>query len=89
MARYYLPFDHQKMIYNHIKQALEYKRIILIDAVIQECSFVAKGIVLQKLDFLADKTFLKSNDIPIKTDDIIPAAPRKFYNMVDNNFIPP
>lgn len=89
LARYYLPFDHQKMIYKHVKQALENKRIILIDEVLQECSFVAKGIVLQKLDFLTEKSFLKSNDIPIKTKDIIPVPPKKFYNMVDYNFTTP
>jgi len=89
LARYYLPFDHQEKIYNHVKQGLENRRILLIDAVLEECRFVAKRIVIEKLDFLLDKSFLKANHLPLKTEDIIPASPRKFYNMVDNNFTTP
>lgn len=89
LARYYLPFDSQKKIYQHVKTSVEAGRIILIDAVLEECRFVAQKIVMEKLDFLSDKAFLKTNNIPVKTKDIIPAAPARFYNMVENNFTTP
>jgi hypothetical protein len=89
MARYYLPFDSQGRIHTHVKASLESGRIVLIDAVLDECKVVARKIVVEKLDFLADKDFLKTNSVPVKTKDIIPAAPAKFYNMVDNNFTTP
>jgi len=86
LARYYLPFDQQGKIYNHMKKAMESKRIILIDAVFDECRYVAKKIVPERLDFLSDKSFMKKNKLPVITEEIIPAAPAKFYNMVENNF---
>jgi len=72
-----------------VKSSIENGRIVLIDAVLDECKVVAGRIVIEKLDFLADKDFLKTNSIPVKTKDIIPAAPARFYNMVDNNFTTP
>jgi len=89
MVRYYLPFDAQGKIYRHVKTAIESERIILIDAVLDECKFVAQKIVVNKLDFLDDKDFLKANNSPVKTQDIIPAAPARFYNMVEHNFTTP
>lgn len=89
MARYYLPFDSEGKIYQHVKLSIKNRRIILIDAVLNECKYVAKKVVIKKLDFLYDKNFLKINNTPIKTENIIPASPAKFYNMVDNNFATP
>lgn len=89
MARYYLPFDSEDRIYHNAKISIEDGRIILIDAVLEECRYVAGRIVVEKLDFLDDKDFLKSYSIPVKTKDIIPAAPKRFYNMVENNFTTP
>lgn len=89
LVRYYLPFDNNQKIYKHFKRSLVNGRIILIDAVLDECRYVSKKIVIEKLDFLNDKTFLKANHLPVKTHDLVPAAPRKFYNLVDNNFTTP
>lgn len=89
MVRYYLPFDSRGMIYQHVKASIENERIILIDAVLDECKVVAKRIVVEKLDFLDNKDFLKANKCPVKTQDIVPAAPVRFYNMVEHNFTTP
>ena len=89
MVRYYLPFDSQGRIYKHVKKSIENERIILIDAVLDECKVVAQKIVVNRLDFLDDKDFLKANSSPVKTQDIIPAAPARFYNMVEHNFTTP
>jgi hypothetical protein len=88
-VRYYLPFDGNQKIYKHFKGALEANRIILLDEVLKECQYVSKKIVVEKLNFLKEKEFLKGNNLPLKTNDMIPAAPARFYNMVDNNFTTP
>lgn len=41
---------------------------------------VSKGIVLEKMPFLDDKNIL------INTTELLPVLPKKFDNMVDNNF---
>lgn len=89
LARYYLPFDSNQKIYGHVKNALEAESIILLDEVLKECRYVSRKIVVEKLDFLNDKEFLKRNNLPLNTSDLIPAAPSRFYNMVNNNFTTP
>lgn len=71
------------------KGALEADRIILIDEVLKECRFVSKKIVVEKLEFLNEKEFLRENNLPLNTKDLIPSASVRFYNMVDNNFTTP
>ena len=75
LARYYLPFDSKVRIYQHVKSSIENGRIVLVDAVLEECRYVAGRVVVEKLDFLTDKDFLKENSVPMKTKDIVPAAP--------------
>lgn len=89
LARYYLPFDSNQKIYKHINRSLVNGQIVLIDSVLEECRFVSKKIVVDKLDFLKGKDFLKRHNLPLKTKNLIPAAPVRFYNMVDNNFTTP
>jgi len=89
LARYYLPFDSNQKIYAHFKRSLETGHIILIDGVFEECRYVSKKIVLEELEFLKDEEFMKRNELPLKTHDLLPAAPGKYYNMVDNNFTTP
>jgi len=87
LSRYYLPFDKNQKLYGFIKSKIESGEIVIIDRVFRECSFTSKGIVLQSLDFLDDKSFLKSNKVPKKTDDLIAPAPQKFLRQLDNQFV--
>lgn len=90
LVRYYLPFDNNNKLYDFIKQKIENGEIIIIDEVLKECEFTAKKIVLTSLKYLTDKDFKKQyNKIPYKTKDILPPSPKKFYNMVDDNFRTP
>ena len=70
-----------------IKKQIENYSIIIIDEVLRECKITAKKIVVGKLPYLVDKEFTEKFKLPIKTVDLLPPAPKKFYNLVDNNFI--
>ena len=79
MVRYYLPFDNEGKLKTLIQTKVESGEIIVLDKVAEECGYVAGGIVLQQLDFLADK---KNHT---KTTDLFP--PKAFFNMLDNQFV--
>ena len=87
LVRYYLPFDKNSVLYDFIKYKIEQGEIIIIDKVIEECSYNSKGIVIQKLPYLEDKLFLKSAKLPYKTDSLIAPSPAKFLRQVDNQFV--
>ncbi len=86
IVRYYLPFDRDNSLYNFIKEKIEKSVFIVIDEVLEECKYVAKGVVIQRLDFLKDKVFLKKHRVPCKTDSLTPPNPKKFFRMLDNQF---
>ncbi len=87
LVRYYLPFDQNGKLLSLIKREIKNHNITVIDEVLNECKLVSGKLVVKKLDFLADKEFLKANKIPINTENLIPPSPTKFYNLVDNTFI--
>jgi len=87
LVRYYLPFDRQKILFEKVKSKIANGEILVIDKIIEECEYTSKGIVLETLSFLTDKSFNKTHKLPLNTEFILPPAPAKFYRMVDNNFV--
>ena len=87
LVRYYLPFDKKGVLFQFFKRKIEVGEIIIIDKVLLECTYNAKGIVLTKLDYLIDKTFLKTAKIPFKTDSLLAPSPAKFLRQVENQFV--
>lgn len=87
LVRYYLPFDKSSVLYNFIKYKIEQGEIIIIDKVLEQCSYNSKGLVIQKLSYLEDKLFLKSAKLPFKTDSLIAPSPAKFLRQIDNQFV--
>lgn len=87
LVRYYLPFDKKGVLFNFFKTKIEKGEIIIIDKVFQECTYNSKGIVLKTLDYLNDKTFLKSSKVPYKTDSLIAPSPAKFLRQLENQFV--
>jgi hypothetical protein len=87
LVRYYLPFDKKGVLFNFFKTKIEKGEIIIIDKVFQECTYNSKGIVLTTLDYLKDKTFLKSSKVPYKTDFLLAPSPAKFLRQVENQFV--
>lgn len=89
LARYYLPFDPNTRLFNYIKSEFESGNFVIIDAVLQECEYTSKGLVLKTLDYLNQKDFKKEFKIPVKTKDMIPPSTKKFYNLLNDNFRTP
>lgn len=87
LVRYYLPFDKNGVLFNFFKTKIEKGEIIIIDKVFQECTYNSKGVVLKTLDYLNDKTFLKSSKVPYKTDSLLAPSPAKFLRQVENQFV--
>lgn len=87
LVRYYLPFDKNSVLFDFIKTKIQSGEIIIIDKVIEECTYNSKGIVLKKLDYLLDKSFLKKYKIPYKTGTLIAPSPAKFLRQIDNQFV--
>lgn len=87
LVRYYLPFDKKGVLFKFFKGKIEKGEIIIIDKVFQECAYNSKGIVLSTLDYLNDKTFLKSAKVPYKTDSLLAPSPVKFIRQVENQFV--
>jgi hypothetical protein len=82
-----LPFDKKRVLFQFIKIKIEVGEFIIIDKVLQECKYSAKGIVLTSLDYLNDKAFLKKANVPFKTDSLLAPSPAKFLRQVENQFV--
>ena len=87
LVRYYLPFDKQGVLFDFIKSKIENGDIIIIDKVLDECTYNSKGLVLEKLPYLTENTFLKSAKVPYKTDSLLAPSPAKFLRQLDNQFV--
>ena len=87
LVRYYLPFDKKSILFDFFKSKIEEGEIIIIDKVYEECKYVAKGIILHKLNCLADDEFLKLSKLPLKTKDLLPPNPAEFLELMGNHFV--
>lgn len=87
LVRYYLPFDKQEVLYQFIKLKIENGDIIIIDKVLEECSYTSKGIILSKLPYLKDNAFLKSSKVPYRTDSLLVPNTKKFFHQLNNVFV--
>jgi len=87
LVRYYLPFDKKRVLFKFFKNKIEKGEILIVDKVFQECYYNSKGIVLKTLDYLNDKTFLKSAKVPYKTNSLLAPSPAKFLRQLENQFV--
>lgn len=87
LVRYYLPFDKKGALFQFFKKKIETGEIIIIDKVLEECKYIAKGIVISKLDYLDDKTFLKTTNTPFKTDFLIAPNTKQFFHQLSSVFV--
>ncbi len=77
LVRYYLPFDKDGNLKSLIKNKIDSGEIIILDKVIEESKRVAKGLIIEKLEFL------KAKNIQYKTQDLLPN--QKFFNQLENS----
>lgn len=87
LVRYYLPFDKRSILLEFFRAKMGNGEIIIIDKVYDQCSYLAKGLVMEKLDFLSDKKFQKLAKLPRKTETLIAPSPAKFLRMMENQFV--
>lgn len=87
LVRYYLPFDKKGLLFQFIKSKIENGDILIIDKVLEECTYNSKGIVLEKLPYLTDKTFLKTAKVPYKTDSLLVPNTKQFFHQLNNVFV--
>lgn len=80
LAKNYLPLDDDGGIAAFIEQSFANRELLLLDIIRDEARRTSKGVALEKMPFLDDKK------IVVKTTDLLPPSPRKFDNLVDNNF---
>lgn len=64
LVRYYLPFDKDSTLVNFIKKKVESNEIIVIDKVFDQCIYIAKGIVVERLSFLKKNQKSTSECLP-------------------------
>ena len=77
-VRYYLPFDSKGVLRGFLVDQVRQGAIVILDAVWEECQYVAKGIVAQELPELQE--FVKD------TSSLFPSSQRKLSNLLDGNF---
>ncbi len=87
LVRYYLPFDKNSELFDYFKGKIKDGEILIIDKVIEECTYISGGLIINTLSYLSDKTFLKLYNTPVKTDSIIAPSPAKFLRQLDNQFV--
>lgn len=87
LVRYYLPFDKKGVLFKFVKNKIEIGEIIIIDKVLQECTYNSKGIVISTLIYLNDKKFLKKSKSPYKTDSLLAPSPAKFLRQLEHQFV--
>lgn len=79
LVRYYLPFDIEGKLSGFIKEQVKSGNIIVLDKVAEECKFQSQGLVIHKLPFVNERKYKTT------TTTIIPD--KRFYNLIDNNFV--
>lgn len=87
LVRYYLPFDKKGALLQFIKSKIANGDILIIDKVLEECTYSSKGIVLIKLPYLTDRKFLKSAKVPLRTDSLLVPNTRQFFHQLNNVFV--
>lgn len=83
IARYYLPIKDEVKLLRFIESKFRSGELILLSSIHVEASRTQKGIAVELMEFLNDLE-LRFND-----SDLMPPAPRKFSNQLDNNFCVP
>lgn len=87
LVRYYLPFDKKGVLFQFFKSKIENADIIIIDKVLEECTYNSKGLVLEKLPYLIEKAFLKSSKVPYKTDSLLVPNTKQFFHQLNSVFV--
>lgn len=80
IAKNFLPLDKEGHLFRFLEDAFDRRELLLLDAILEESKHTSQGIAVEKMTFLKDKKLV------IPTNGLLPPSPRKFSNMMDNNF---
>ena len=83
ITRYYLSLKDERDLLRFIESKFRGGELILLSTIKSEASRAQKGIVMEAMRFLDEA------ELCIKDNDLLPPAPRKFSNQLDNNLCVP
>lgn len=83
IARYYLSIRDEAILLRFLENKFRSGELVLLDTIHGEASRTQKGLATSRMSFLNDA------DIRVKDSELMPSAPRKFSNQMDNNFCVP
>lgn len=83
IASYYLPIKDEVKLLRFIESKFRSGELVMLSSIHLEASRTQKGIAIELMDFLND------NDLRLNDSDLMPPAPRKFSNQLDNNLCVP
>lgn len=75
LVRYYLPFEKENALQDLIREKIDQGEIIILDKVYEESKYVSKGIIINELPFIKNKSR------HYKTDELLPQP--KFFRILD------
>jgi len=83
IARYYLSIKDEAILLQFLENKFRSGELVLLNTIHSEASRKQKGLVTSRMSFLNDSA------LRIKDAELVPSAPRKFSNQMDNNFCVP
>lgn len=83
IARYYLSIKDEAILLRFLENKFRSGELVLLDTIHSEASRAQKGLATSRMSFLNDY------DLRVKDSELVPSAPRKFSNQMDNNFCVP
>ena len=86
LVRYYLPFDRQKILFDFVCDEIKNQNITIIDEVLKECKYFSNGLIIERLEYLNQKEFKEQFKLPYRTKDLLAPSPKKFHNLLNDNF---
>lgn len=80
IARYYLSIKDGNKLLSFLEHKFRSGDLILLSSIHREARYTHSGIVITAMPFLDDKELIMNDK------NLIPSAPKKFSNLLDNNF---
>lgn len=82
LSRYYLPFDESHQLEDFIRRKFLNNELVVLDTILNEIKYISQGSVLKTLTFITER-----KDLIVNTSELLPVSPRRFDNLVSNNFV--
>lgn len=79
IARYYLPIKNEVKLLRFIESKFRRGDLIFLSSIYSETSRTQKGIALELMEFLNE------HELHFNDSNLLPPAPKKFSNQLDNN----